>query len=491
MKNNTNNDVSKAKQKFIEGINFFENKDYESAEIRFLESLKLTPGRLSIVGNIIKVYVVTKQSKKLEKLLEDYDSETNKDITFGKAFNCYYKDNYKQSINLCNDLIKYEDLRYPIQDLLALNYKKLYQFIDALKIYKKKLSYIKDDFKIYFNIASLFFELGKYNKALIYFEKSKELNIDNADINWRISLCKLSLQDFKKGFELYENRWKRQNNPKKKFSEIKFPKKISDIKDKKILIWEEQGLGDTLQFSRFVVDLKKFTKNITFVVNQKLFPILQNLSSNINIKNYDQINMIDFDYQIPICSLPKFLNISKKEEIKFYKLEINNDENLEKKAISSNLKVGIAWAGNPNYPMDKYRSIPFKTFSTILKVKNVEFYNLSNNHDENINSAVKNYEHFFDLGKKTFYEIAQSMKNLDIVVSVDTSIIHLAGLLDVKSILLLNHNADWRWFNDDKKTIWYPSVQIIKQTKFNYWGDVFEKLISIIEKKKASKNSPF
>ena len=88
----------------------------------------------------------------------------------------------------------------------------------------KKLSYIKDDFKIYFNIASLFFELGKYNKALIYFEKSKELNFDNADINWRISLCKLSLQDFKKGFELYENRWKRQNNPKKNFQKLNFQK---------------------------------------------------------------------------------------------------------------------------------------------------------------------------------------------------------------------------------------------------------------------------
>ena len=83
------------------------------------------------------------------------------------------------------------------------------------------------------------------------------------------------------------------------------------------------------------------------------------------------------------------------------------------------------------------------------------------------------------------------MKNLDIVVSVDTSIIHLAGLLDVKSILLLNHNSDWRWFNDDKKTIWYPSVQIIKQTKFNYWGDVFEKLISIIEKKRRVKTRLF
>ena len=96
----------------------------------------------------------------------------------------------------------------------------------------------------------------------------------------------------------------------------------------------------------------------------------------------------------------------------------------------------------------------------------------------------------FDMGDKSLFEISQIMKELDLVVSCDTSIIHLAGILNMRSILLLNYNSDWRWFRDKKKTIWYPSVDIIKQEVFNHWDGVFIELRKRIEiianKKKAS-----
>ncbi len=87
----------------------------------------------------------------------------------------------------------------------------------------------------------------------------------------------------------------------------------------------------------------------------------------------------------------------------------------------------------------------------------------------------------FDLAIILF-EISKVMKELDLVISSDTSIIHLAGILNIKSILLLNYNSDWRWFDDKKKTIWYPSVEIIKQKTFNSWDNVFYELKKRIEK---------
>jgi ADP-heptose:LPS heptosyltransferase len=475
----------RAKQEFINGINSYNGKDYLSAENSFLKSLELSPGRLSIIGNLIKVYVVTKQHKKLNEILKDYEFDNNPNVVFGKAFSFYFNKDYQKSINLCHQLIIYKDLKYPIQDLLASNYKKLNNFVESLKVYKMKLLENKNDFKIYYNIACLFFELGKIYKASFYFEKSKKLNSTDADINWRLSLCKICLEDFEEGFKLYENRWVRKNHPKKKFSEINFPKTISDLKNKRILIWDEQGLGDTLQFSRFVIDLEKFTKNITFVVSKKLYPILKNLSSNVDVKNYDEINQSNFDYQIPVCSLPMFLNVFKKEEIKFYRLKIKENNDLKKIFRSKNFKIGIALSGNPYYPMDKYRSIPFKNFEPLLKIKNVEFYNLSNNKNEEENFNKNINQNCFNFGDKSLLEIAQLMNNLDLIVSCDSSIIHLAGILDLKSFLLLNHNADWRWLGESKKTIWYPSVEIIKQNKFNSWDFVFKNLISIIQKKRA------
>ena len=91
-------------------------------------------------------------------------------------------------------------------------------------------------------------------------------------------------------------------------------------------------------------------------------------------------------------------------------------------------------------------------------------------------SDLNKLSNLTDFGDKSLYEISQILPKLDFVISSDTSIIHLAGILNVKSYLLLNYNSDWRWFNDKKETIWYPSVEIIKQSKFNSWENVFYQL---------------
>ncbi len=88
----------------------------------------------------------------------------------------------------------------------------------------------------------------------------------------------------------------------------------------------------------------------------------------------------------------------------------------------------------------------------------------------------------FDFGDKSLFEISEIIRDLDLVISVDTSINHLAGILGTNSILLLNYNNDWRWFDDKNKNYWYPSVKIIKQTKLNSWDDVFENLIVEVER---------
>ena len=126
--------------------------------------------------------------------------------------------------------------------------------------------------------------------------------------------------------------------------------------------------------------------------------------------------------------------------------------------------------------MDSYRSIPFKYFENILKLKNINFYKLSKDVRDEDKNKYEKFSNIIDLGNKSLLEVAEYIKNLDLVISSDTSIIHLAGILNKKSILLLNYNSDWRWFDDNNKTIWYPSVDIIKQEKFDSWSEVFVKL---------------
>ena len=122
-----------------------------------------------------------------------------------------------------------------------------------------------------------------------------------------------------------------------------------------------------------------------------------------------------------------------------------------------------------------FRSIPIKNFKNILNIENINFYKLSKGSSEQ-SEKIKSYPNLFDLGERSFHEISNYMAKLDLVISSDTSIIHLAGILNIRSILLLNYNSDWRWFDDNKSTIWYPSIKILKQKKFDDWTNVFSEL---------------
>ena len=474
---------NEAKLKFTEGIKFFNEENYELAEKNFLESLDLAPQRLSVISNLIKIYIVTKNIKKLNEILIKYKNlEKEKEILFGEAYNSFFKEDFDQSIKICNQIVNDNDSKYSTQDLLASNFKNKGNFLEAFKIYKNKLLEYKNDYKIYYNIGCLLFELGKVRQANYYFEKSKNLNPNFADITWRQSLCYLTLKDFKNGFLLYEDRWKRENHPNIKFNNLKTPNNISEIKDKKILIWDEQGLGDTINFSRFVIDILKFTKDVTFVVDKKLKDILSKLHTEIFVVDYQNLKEINYDFQIPTGSLPKLLNILTTDDIKFYKLSLPETKIKKKYIDNDKFNIGIAWCGNSNYPMDKYRSISFEKFNKLLQLKKFNFYKLSKTSKNSSPINEEKSSNIFDFGDKSLFEISEIIRDLDLVISVDTSINHLAGILGTNSVLLLNYNNDWRWFDDKSKNHWYPSVKIIKQTSFNSWDEVFENLIIEVEK---------
>ena len=476
------NNLENAKALFQEGIKYLQQENYEIAEQKFIESLKLFPGRLSIIHNLISIYIKTNQKDKLRYFIEQNKnlSEEN-EILYGQAFSSYFENNYELSINICKKIIKFEQFKFSIQDLLASNYKKQKKYLEALKIYKLQLKQNRTNLPFY-NIGCLFLDLGRIKTAHYYFNKSKEIKAnDYTNLN-NLSLCKLKLKDLKNGFLLYENRLKKKVDPViKKFSQIASPASLNEIKDKKILIWDEQGLGDTIQFSRFVIDLLNYSKNITFVVNSKLCKILNNLNEKIQICDYNNVDESKFDFQIPLCSLPNFLKLENVKNINFYKLNIVLDKTSNFNLDPKKYNIGLSWSGNSKYFLDQYRSIPFNNFKKILNLKEINFYKLSKDTTEEESVKIDSIKNLFDVGDNSLYEISNLMNSLDLVISSDTSIIHLAGILNIKSILLLNYNSDWRWFDDSKSTIWYPSIKILKQNKFDNWTNVFVELEEILK----------
>jgi len=478
---NSINDFEKAKKLFQQGLNNLQDENHEDAEVNLLECLKLVPNRISTLQNLISVYISTKQKNKLKEIIKSHNHLINEhEIQYGFAFDQYFDQNYSKSIEICKKLINLDKFKYSISDLLASNFKKQKLFLQTLRIYKKKLKE-KKDYLIYYNIGTLFLDLGRINKALYYFKKSENFKKNDNSNLWNLSLCFLTLGNLDKGFSLYEYRWfKESNKPIKKFENIKAPLSTEEIINKNILISDEQGLGDTIQFSRFVIELLQFTKKITFVVNSKLVNLLSNLHKNIVVIEYKDLKTSNFDYHLSLCSLPLFLRIKDISDINYYPLNFNNKNKISFE--KNDINIGLSWSGNPNFPLDEYRSISFKNFKEILNIKKINFFKLSQNVRNEEFLDYHSFSNLFDFGDKSLFEISEVMKELDLVISSDTSIIHLAGILNIKSILLLNYNSDWRWFEDKKKTIWYPSVEIIKQKTFNSWDNVFYELKKRIEK---------
>ena len=211
----------KAKKHFQNGVKFFQEKLYDLSEKEFILSLKLIPNRLSTIDNLIKIYIKTENKKKLEEILNDYLQYKNENIILaGQAYKNFLYEDYEASLNYCNRLLKNRYLEYDFSDLKASNLKQQKKFLEAIKIYKKILFFKDKKFFTFCQIGRLFYELGRIRQAKYYFELSNQLQ-ENNNINlWYLSLCNLTLKNFKDGFNLYENRWENSDRMTKKFQNI-------------------------------------------------------------------------------------------------------------------------------------------------------------------------------------------------------------------------------------------------------------------------------
>ena len=475
------NNFELGKKKFESGLSFLLKKKYNEAEIEFIESLKFVPDRISTIKNLLLIYIKTKNKEKISNLLKNNKHlEKKNELIFAKAYENFFNKKYDDAITLCNFIINKLDkeLEFESLGLVALCYRKKGFFLKSLKVYKKSIFKFKKNFNTYAKLGNFFFELGKFTKAKIYFKKCKNLNPSDQVNLFNLSLCLLKDKEIKEGFKLYENRWSPISSENKKYQNIPELKKLKDIKNKNLLIWSEQGLGDNLLYSRFIKNLLFFTTKISLQVDGNL-EIFKFLHPKINIIHSKDVKSMKFDYQIPICSLPYVLGVNKLADLNLKKLNIKEKIKRQNKLVihKNKLNIGLSLIGK-----NKYRTVPLNYFNDLFEDKKIQFYNLSRE-TNNYKLLKQPSSQVIDLGDKNFLQLAEILVDLDIIFSIDTSFIHLCGNLNLNSYLLLNFNSFWTWFDDEKKTVWYPSVTIIKQNNFNNWTNVIDEVKKIIYKK--------
>jgi tetratricopeptide (TPR) repeat protein len=341
-------------------------------------------------------------------------------------------------------------------------------------------------------------QMGLVTKDMAWFEKAK--NTYNLGIKldpkfyenfFNKSLTELTLGEYKEGWENYEYRLKikkAENQSPFNTLPILKAKNIEDLKDRKVIIWSEQGLGDSIQFSRFVFSMIETGAKVIFQVPG---PVVNLLSKNLKCKVISKgETIIDYiDFQIPLASLPWLFKTTmdniplKKGYLKSSSIKDNEWKN-KLKLSNTKLNIGIAFSGNKEYVGDKYRSTTLSSFEPLLNKGKLFLLQKDIKPEDEI--FLKAHPEIEFVGKNIddFYDLASVVQNMDLVVSTDTSIPHLSSALGKKTFMLLSAIADWRWLINTDYSPWYSTLKIFrKKEAVGSWKDIFDEVIKALPAK--------
>jgi hypothetical protein len=298
--------------------------------------------------------------------------------------------------------------------------------------------------------------------------------------------------DFENGLQLYESRWTSE-----KVSEIAGKRLFDEpawlgaelLQDKTILLYGEQGLGDFIQFCRYVKLVAGLGANVVLEVPEALTGLMRSLDgiSQLVIKGEE---LPFFDYQCPLLSLPLAFKTNLDtipNPSRYINLDNYPNKIMEWKVrLGSKLKprVGLVWSGNPHHKNDHNRSILLRDILPFLP-NQCEYVSLQKEVREVDKLTLDSNPHILNFAGhlNDFLDTAALIDNLDLVISVDTSVAHLSAALGKDTWVILPHVPDWRWLLDREESPWYPSMKLYRQTSIGNWNSVLDRVKSDLNSK--------
>ncbi len=322
--------------------------------------------------------------------------------------------------------------------------------------------------------------LGRYDDAIASFHQAIKLRPDHADAHFNLALAMLLLGNYEIGWREYEWRWRLSNHPnsEKNFRQPRWDG--SDLTGRTILLFAEQGVGDTIQFMRYIPLVLARGGHVLLDVQPELHRLLD--QKNLQGASLMPAAPASFDVQLPLMSLPMVLG-----EFDFASTAVPNplyiqpDPTLQQKWRSllnkgNQFKVGIAWAGRPTHVNDHQRSMPLANLAP-LAGERIHFYSLQLGPAAAQATTPPPGMNLTDLTSQIedFADTAALIAELDLVISVDTAVAHLAGAMNRPIWLLLPFAPDFRWLLNRDDTPWYSSMRLFRQTHRSQWTDPIQR----------------
>ena len=389
------------------------------------------------------------------------------------------KDNLEEAIYAFKRAISIMPNNAEAFNNLGVSLKDQDKLVEALEAFRASLSIKPDYAEAYTNLGVIFREQGKFEDAINNYQIALSFKPDHAEALYNMSFPYLIQGNLVDGLKFWEWRIK----IKKRLATPARAKFIwtrdKILKGSQFFVYEEQGLGDIIQFCRYLPLLEQKGAIVNFKVTPKLHALLQTMKSKVHLTaSFPNENEIDIE--APLMSLPHLFN-TELETIPSAKSYLAADPDKVSKwsnrLSKDRYKIGICWQGSKTN-IDVGRSFPLSHFRGISKLSDVELISLHKGDGEDqirdVDFDVTTFRADFDDGEDAFVDTAAVMINCDLIITSDTAIAHLAGALGCQTWVALKHIPDWRWMLDRSDSPWYPTMTLFRQKTPGDWACVFD-----------------
>lgn len=359
--------------------------------------------------------------------------------------------------------------------------KEMGRFDEALEAYRQAIAFQPDNADAFYNVGNLYKEKGDLEEAVEAYRRALSMRPDFSSAKWNLSLALLLKGEAEPGFEAYEARWEVTGLSRNRgYTQPLWDG--TELGGRRILLHAEQGFGDTLQFIRYAPLVQQRGGRVTLLCQPELQELL---AGQLGIEKVvaDDAAVGDFDVHCPLLSLPRVMGTTEQTvpaNVPYLTADPTLVEQWRRQLANQppGLKVGIAWTGRLDNPRNKYRRILLNQLAPLARVPGVQFYSLQKGDAAAEAKSPPPGMQLTDWSEEltSFSQTAALIHNLDLVITTDTSVPHLAGAIGKKVWLLLAYSPDWRWLLHRADSPWYPTMRLFRQEKWGEWDAPVEKV---------------
>ena len=446
------------------------------------------PKILNLIG--LAYYQLKNLNMALEYIMKAIANDS-KEIGFYINLGNIYREsqNYSDAENAYMRGLEINNNSYELFYNLGILYTKQHKYKKAIKYYERSFKINPLNKFNLDNLGNAYNELARFDEAIKCYNKAIDLDQNFSQAKFNLSLVMLLTNPTSSGWWNYEYRSVKNNKIKKLNSFTKWDG--SNLKNKNLLIHDEQGIGDTIQFARYIQLIKKDHTNIILYIKKNLEFLFHKISKIDEIIT-DIDNVQNVDFFISIMSLPYIFRHEAKKPCSYNFFHPNYDlKEIWRKKFNKikKIKIGIMWQGNKLHRSDHKRSIPLKKMHPLFELNDIEFISLQKNEGRDqikLNDYKNLMTDFFSdssVDKIPFEDTLAIIDNLDLIICVDSHIGHIAATMEKETWIMLSYVPDFRWGLKSSTTTWYKDVRLFRQKKINLWESlILEIKNALIEK---------